>query len=281
MDGVLWNEINIIKNAANGLNLLKSQGKSVVYVTNNSVRSLKDFEILFKKSDIQAESKDIVNPLRSIIEYLKMIDFKEKIYCISNEPFKASLREAGFDVINDPSKILKESFKTLKEYIIDDENPGAVIVDEDFNISGPKIMRAHQYLTKNSQCLYLTGASDKKLTVGPGINILGPGYFMDLLETSAKKRPIALGKPSRDLSDIVMKKFKIKNRDRVLMIGDMLEQDIGFGKNSGFQTLLVLTGGTKLKELEDVKNNHLIPDFIADGMEDFVEFFRDFNKSKI
>lgn len=174
---------------------------------------------------------------------------------------------------------MKESFKTLKEYIIDDEIPGAVIIDEDFNISGPKLMRAHQYLMKNPNCLYLTGASDKKLTIGDGVNVLGPGHFMDLIEKSANKKPIALGKPSRDLSDLVLKKFNISNRGRVLMIGDMLEQDIGFGKNSGFQTLLVLTGGTKRDELEEIKNRHLIPDFIADGLEDFVEFFRDLNKS--
>lgn len=134
-------------------------------------------------------------------------------------------------------------------------------------------MRAHHYLTKNSYCLYLTGASDKKLTVGDGINVLGPGYFMELLEKSAEKLPVALGKPSRDLSDLVMQKYNIKNRERVLMIGDMLEQDIGFGKNSGFQTLLVLTGGTRREELEEAKNIHLIPDFIADGMRDFLEFF--------
>lgn len=142
-------------------------------------------------------------------------------------------------------------------------------------------MRAHQYLTKNPQCLYITGASDKKLSISNGINILGPGYFMELLEKSTEKTPVALGKPSKDLSDLVMKRFNIKEPARVLMIGDMLEQDIGFGKNSGFQTLLALTGGTRRAELDDGKKSHLIPDFIADGMVDFVEFFRDINKSSI
>lgn len=99
--GVLWNELHLIKNASSGLNALKSAGKEVIYVTNNSVRSFNDFEKLFEKSNIQANSKDIVNPLQSIIEFLKAINFNERIYCISNEPFKASLRKAGFDVIYD------------------------------------------------------------------------------------------------------------------------------------------------------------------------------------
>uniref|UniRef100_T1GWB9 4-nitrophenylphosphatase n=1 Tax=Megaselia scalaris TaxID=36166 RepID=T1GWB9_MEGSC len=142
-------------------------------------------------------------------------------------------------------------------------------------------MRAHQYLMKNSNCLFLTGASDKKLSVKSGVNIMAPGYFMEMLAMAAKKVPIALGKPSKDLSDLVMEKFAIKDRKRVLMIGDMLEQDIGFGKNSGFQTMLVLTGGTKKDELLDDNNSHLIPDYIADGMIDFVKFFDDLNKSKM
>lgn len=95
----------MIQNASNGMNALKSTGKRVIYVTNNSVRSVKDFEKLFKSSNIQVDVKDIVNPLQSIIEYLQKVNFKERIYCISNELLKSSLQEAGFEVIDDVSMI--------------------------------------------------------------------------------------------------------------------------------------------------------------------------------
>lgn len=156
-----------------------------------------------------------------------------------------------------------------------------MIVDVDFNLSGPKFMRAHQYLKSNPSCKYIVGASDKILPIRPGVEVLGPGRFQDILTLSTNKTPIVLGKPGLELSELVLKKFEISERSRVLMIGDMLEQDIGFGKNSHYQTLLVMTGGAKDHDLEDPANSELIPDFVTKGMPDFVEFFADINSSKI
>lgn len=156
-----------------------------------------------------------------------------------------------------------------------------MIVDVDFNLSGAKFMRAHQYLMNNPSCKYIVGASDKILPIRPGVEVMGPGRFQDILTQATNRTPIALGKPGLELSDLVLKKFGINERSRVLMIGDMLEQDIGFGKNSHFQTLLVMTGGAKDHHLEDPANSELIPDFVTRSMADFVDFFADINSSKI
>lgn len=156
-----------------------------------------------------------------------------------------------------------------------------MIFDVDYNLSAPKLMRAHQYLNSNPECKYIVGASDKILPIREGVSVLGPGRFQDILTLSTNKTPIVLGKPGMELSELVLKKFEINERSRVLMIGDMLEQDIGFGKNSHYQTLLVMTGGAKDGDLEDPANSELIPDFVARSMSDFVEFFDDINSSKI
>lgn len=43
------------------------------------------------------------------------------------------------------------------------------------------------------------------------------------------------------------------------MIGDKLDTDIGFGKNSGIDTLLVLSGVTKAENYETLQARH--PEF--------------------
>lgn len=179
------------------------------------------------------------------------------------------------------SKVFPESFTELGKYIFDKEKPNAVIVDVDFNLSGPKLMRAHQYLTRNPDCKYIVGATDKILPIRPGVQVMGPGCFQDALTQAVNRTPIALGKPGFELSNLVMTKFGITERSRVLMIGDMLEQDIGFGIKSQFQTLLVMTGGTKQHDLKDPRNSELIPDFVTENMGDFLKFFAELNAEKI
>ena len=51
---------------------------------------------------------------------------------------------------------------------------GAIVVDVDFNMNAPKLMRAHSYMMKNSQCLLIGGAADMLIPFGGG-NIIG-GY---------------------------------------------------------------------------------------------------------
>lgn len=69
------------------------------------------------------------------------------------------------------------------------------------------------------------------------------------------------------------REFKVNEPKRVLLIGDILETDIVFGKMGGFQTMLVLTGCTKKEDMEVITNENEKPDYYADSVADFIEFF--------
>lgn len=74
-------------------------------MTNNSVRPLKDYSNKFKTAGFDFNLEEMVHPLKSVIDYLNMTNFEGRIYCIANEFFKNSIKEAGFDVIDDVSSI--------------------------------------------------------------------------------------------------------------------------------------------------------------------------------
>lgn len=103
ISGVLWTEAGVIPGAGDGFNALKLGGKKVTFVTNNSVRSQADYVSKFKTSGVDFNPEEMIHPLKSIIDYLNMTNFEGRIYCIANELFKNSMKEAGFDVIDDVS----------------------------------------------------------------------------------------------------------------------------------------------------------------------------------
>lgn len=56
-----------------------------------------------------------------------------------------------------------------------------------------------------------------------------------------------------------------------------LEQDIGFGRHCNFQTLLVLTGSSKVQTVLDYPNEHHMPDYYLNSISEFKQFFDDIN----
>lgn len=53
-----------------------------------------------------------------------------------------------------------------------------------------------------------------------------------------------------------------------------LHQDIGFGLACGFKTLLVLSGSTKLNDLDKIKSGN-VPDYYLNSLADLVAVYDD------
>lgn len=163
---------------------------------------------------------------------------------------------------------MDESFSTLLGAISDSLPVKAVIFDVEFNFNYAKYMRAQKYLN-DPDCILIAGATDRRMSLGKGLEFAGPGPFIDLLESHTKR--IVLGKPGAELAEVLMDKYKVETPRRVLFIGDTLEQDISFGHNNGFQTLLVLTGATSLQKLKEQTDDSLVPDYYTDSLADLVQ----------
>ncbi|CAD7090533.1 unnamed protein product [Hermetia illucens] len=272
-DGVIWDATTHkpLEAVGNGIKKLKEHGKKVVFLTNNSTRSEEDYAKQFQSVGLDIDLEDVVHPVRSIITYLRQIEFDGLIYCMATEAFKDSLRSAGFKVIDGPNKILEESFSELARNVFDKEPVRAVVVDVDINLSSSKMIRADVYL-RHPACILIGGAADVKIPFGPA-NTIGPGAFLRILEQSSKRKALTFGKPGDELISHLKREFKVNEPKRVLLIGDILETDIVFGKMGGFQTMLVLTGCTKKEDMEVITNENEKPDYYADSVADFIEFF--------
>lgn len=170
-----------------------------------------------------------------------------------------------------PREMVAEEFTALWRAVNDNQPVGAVALDTDFNLTTAKLIRAQQYLQRpGGECLFVVGTTDMMLTVGRS-SIIGPGPFYKMLENASGRKATVVGKPGRALRDIVVQRYGLTDPQRVLFVGDMLEQDVGFGNACGFRSLLVLTGSTTLAELQSHAVDCELPAYYLRSFADFAK----------
>lgn len=268
-DGVLWTVFEPIPGVGAALTGLLAAGKTIRYITNNSVRSMASYSGQLETLGVTLDPADLIHPAKSVAGYLRSINFRGPIFCLATESFKGVLREAGFELLDGPNDPLEENFRKIIDTVNDRAPVRAVIVDVDFNVNYPKLLRAEFYLKTDPTCLLIAGATDRVLNTGRGFNLIGPGCFLDILERSSGRKAIVLGKPGEVLARQVVKEYGIRDPGRVLMVGDMIEQDVAFGSRCGFQRLLVLSGGASHEDMMKEADGACVPDYYADSLADF------------
>lgn len=158
--------------------------------------------------------------------------------------------------------------------IAESPNATAVVYDVDLNFNLGKFYAAQHFLHASPDCLLIYGAHDKTFLYH-GQKYAGVGTFMEALSNQVQQKPILLGKPGAQLGQMVLDKFQITDRSRVLFVGDTLSSDIAFANDNGFQSLLVLSGETTKDMFENISVNKERPTFYADSLFDFVALVKD------
>ncbi|KAK5644072.1 hypothetical protein RI129_007917 [Pyrocoelia pectoralis] len=262
IDGVIRHFQRNIEGAKKTLSLLKKNGKKIHFVTNNSTEIPE--KLLPFLNDVNGEFgvEDIAMPSMALISYLKRLNLNQQIFIMGTSDFQKQFRDAGLSVFDSDSIVfLNVVGDLLDENVASDI--GVVILDVDYEINFVKLAKAVSCL--RSDVVYLTGASDKYIPITKTTPLMGPGLFHNMLYELTGKLPTNFGKPSSKFQEFVLRKFNITDPSKVLLIGDSLTQDISFGENCGFQTLLVLTG---VSTLEDIETDTIVPKYFLDKFTD-------------
>ncbi|KAK4887669.1 hypothetical protein RN001_003940 [Aquatica leii] len=265
-DGVLWLEHVPILGVKETLSTLKACGKRVYFVSNNCSGGTKHVLNGLHKIDENLQEHDVVIPTQAIISFLKEINFDKKLFVLGTNAMKKNLIDAGFALTNTEDIDFMELMSIYKHGNKHDEDIGACILDFDYELSYKKLLEFMIYLN-DEEVLFIVGATDKALPLSSKKFLIGPWYFENMLQERTNRTSMRFGKPSSNLHKFISKKYNIENPSRVLFIGDSLDQDIQFGINCGYQTLLVLTGVTKLQDLERLSSDEM-PGYYINGFAD-------------
>lgn len=270
-DGVIWKGDKLIDGVQQTLDVLRSKGKKLIFVTNNSRRSRRQYAHKFHSLGVSVSEDEIFSSSFAAAMYLKVNNFPQenKVYVIGGEGILEELQQAGYTGLGGPEdgeKRVQLKSNCLFEH---DKNVGAVVVGLDPHINYYKLQYGTLCIRENPGCLFVATNRD---AVGHLTDLQewpGAGCMVAAMCGSTEREPIVVGKPSTFMMEFLLKKFQIAS-SRMCMVGDRLDTDILFGQNAGCKTLLVLSGVTTQSTLQDPSNN-IQPDYYTNQVSDILE----------
>ncbi|KAM7506375.1 hypothetical protein LguiB_005279 [Lonicera macranthoides] len=269
-DGVIWKGDTLIDGAQQTLDMLRSKGKKLVFVTNNSTKSRAKYAHKFLSLGIPVREDEIFSSSFAAAMFLKINHFprEKKVYVIGEEGILEELELAGFTALGGPEdgkKMVQLKPNCLFEH---DKSVGAVVVGLDQYINYYKLQYGTLCIRENPGCLFIATNRD---AVGHMTDLQewpGAGCMVAAICGSTQKEPIVVGKPSTFMMDFLVQKFHIDS-SKMCMVGDRLDTDILFGQSAGCKTLLVLSGVTTRSMLND-PSNQIQPDYYANKVSDIL-----------
>lgn len=269
-DGVIWKGDSLIDGVPQTLDMLRSKGKRLVFVTNNSTKSRKQYGKKFETLGLSVTEEEIFASSFAAAAYLQSIDFPKdkKVYVVGEDGILKELELAGFQYLGGPEDGGKK-IELKPGYLMEhDENVGAVVVGFDRNFNYYKIQYATLCIRENPGCLFIATNRDAVTHLTDAQEWAGGGSMVGAIGGSTQREPFVVGKPSTFMMDYVATKFGIL-KSQICMVGDRLDTDILFGQNGGCKTLLVLSGVTSLSMLQS-PDNSIRPDFYANRISDLL-----------
>ncbi|CAG8598040.1 10812_t:CDS:2 [Ambispora leptoticha] len=268
-DGVIWEEEIVLPGVHETLKYLRSKGKQLLFVTNNSTRSRDAYLAKFQRLGIEAYVDEIFGSAYASAYYLKnVLDFPsdKKVYVIGESGITDELAAEGIQYIGSAAD--NESLKSMDfSKIVPDPEVGAVLCGFDLYVNYLKFAKAFTYLHSNPNCLFLLTNNDTTYPANGSI-FPGTGSLAAPLVTALNRKPhCVIGKPNKPMLDCIVKKFHLDVK-RTCMIGDRLDTDIQFGINGGISSLLVLTGVSQEKEIL-ANDASIVPDYYIKSLGDF------------
>ncbi|TPX51735.1 hypothetical protein SeLEV6574_g00141 [Synchytrium endobioticum] len=263
-DGVIWSGNHVFQNVRHVLDTLRSMGKTLLFVTNNSTKSRAAYRKKFISLNLHAEVEEIFGSSYAAAYYLKYIlnfPFDKRVYICGMEGIQEELKAEGIaytgaDEDNDNLQSMDEMGSVLP-----DPSIGAVLFGFDLNLNYKKLAKAYTYLCDNPDIHFI--ATNQDLTFPAGGRVYpGTGALLASLTAPLKRKPTVCGKPEKTMLEVIINKYHL-NVERTCMIGDRLDTDIEFGKLGGLKTLLVMTGVTSQHELEA---STIQPDYVLSGL---------------
>ena len=251
-DGVLISHKMPIGNCHDILNYLqKTLHKSVYILSNYSGHTFEDFNKFFDGYDLSIPNEHIYYTASLVPKYLSKYHPEVKtVYYFGYKQLRESLEKYGYKAIGEEDNNEKMGPYDLLIEKVTNRKIDAVVVGYDHLFNAYKMYTSSIAIAKGAK-LFATN-TDLKFMVGKHY-MADTGAILSTIEISTGKKAEIIGKPSKFPFDVICEENGIKDRSKVLMIGDTIETDIEGAFAAGIDGCLIDNGNKTSKATLRIK----------------------------
>ena len=221
LDGTIYRGEHLIPNADKVINHLKKKNKKIVFVSNKTTGTAKDYYHLLKNWGLNIDEKEVINSTIVASNYLKQNFNGETFFAIGEDSFIQEIEKAGL------------------KFSISPEEIKFILVTLDRTLSYSKLEIAAHALDSGAR--FFAANIDDTCPVDDGEVIDAGSTISALQKRTHRKLELHFGKPSEFMFNEIKNKLKFVP-SKTLLVGDRLETDIKMGNDFGLDTALVHTG---------------------------------------
>jgi NagD protein len=249
MDGVLYRGTELISGADVFINELRAREIPFRLLTNNSQRARRDVVAKLKRMGIDLLEEHVYTSAMATARYLADQKPHGTAYVIGEGGLLTALHSNGYAIV--------------------DHDPDYVVVGEGrtFNL---ELVEAAVRMILGGAKLVATNM-DPNCPTSNGSIRPGCGAMVAMLECATGVKAFSVGKPSPVMMRAARKEMNLST-DEVTMIGDTMETDILGGVQLGYETILVLSGGTRES---DLARYAYCPDIVVASLAEYVEYLNE------
>lgn len=232
MDGTIYLDNTLFDGTLAFLEYVKSIGGRYMFLTNNSSKSTDRYIEKLDALGIASTVDDFFTSAMATSRYLATKQYG-KIYVLGTQSLKEEL-----------------SCYPITDRLEDDIDCLVMGFDTELNFS--KLETACILLGRGID--YIATNPDLVCPTWYG-SVPDCGSIAHILRTATGRYPEFIGKPKPEMPLLAMEKAGF-NKDETVVIGDRIYTDVACGVHAGIDSILVLSGETKL---EDVEKNEIKP----------------------
>jgi len=242
VDGVLEYQGRAYPGAGEFLDVLRRQGKKLSILTNSTLKSRRTCAAGLRAKGLEVGEAEVITASFATAQYLRATKARSCWLMLQGEG--------------------REEFRDLPQ---DPEHPEFLVLGDCREGFGFEQMnRALRLLVAGARLVVMIPErTDSSL----GQLELTVGAYGRMLEEATGQRALYVGKPSRGIFAAALQSLGVRNRRRVVMVGDKVATDILGARRAGIPSALIRSG--------EFREDHLMgktqPDYVFDSIRQLKE----------
>ena len=230
MDGTLYLGDRLYDFTIELLDTIKKTGRTYLFMTNNSSKSVADYIKKLEKLGISATREDFITSSQATAYYLHKYHEGQRLYVCGTQSLKEELRMEGF---------------TVTERV---EDTDCVVMGFDTELTFQKLHDVSYLLLTRPDLPYIATNPDLVCPTEFG-SVPDCGSVCICIKNATGREPVVIGKPSPLMPQLAMERLGI-SKEQTCVIGDRIYTDVKSGLNAGVTGILVMSGETTQEILD-------------------------------